>query len=305
MTNLFPTTSTQGFSDLISAMATADLIVMAVYFLMLSAMLSWKRLQQTFPGRQLGTVSDDRSLLFTNQVIPLQRDMTEKSSDREGFIFSGTLAALISFIIAEMSVIFEKRMSFLLPGLGCAAVSVLGISLGRVLDSILIRGSSRSSLITKSLSKFKSDLAQIGGPISRFYFMALFAAIGTSANLSKVLTQGVSTFMFALITLFIHFVTLGAGSFLSMKLLPLISKRTNFIFPLAIEEVLVASNAAIGGASTAAGFAGNISEDRIDNTQKRALIIAATFWGIVGYASATAVGVFVTKMLAAHVIKCE
>jgi Predicted integral membrane protein len=280
-------------------MATADLLVMAIYFIMLSAMLSWKRLQDTFPSRRMDVLHDDGTLC---QEMTLLRDTTDKRN-RRSCLFSGILAACVSLIVAEISIIFEKHTSRFLPGLGCAAVSAMGISMSRVLDSIVRRESKRSTTITKSLSKFKSDLKLIGGLLSQFYFLALFAAIGVSANLSKVVTQGASTFLFAIISLFIHFGTLGVGSFLVMKFLPLIAERTNVIFPLAIEEVLVASNAAIGGASTAAGFAGNINKDRIDSKQKRALTIAATFWGIVGYAFATTVGVSLTKILAVNVMK--
>jgi uncharacterized membrane protein len=128
--------------------------------------------------------------------------------------------------------------------------------------------------------------------------MALFAAVGVSANVKKVLSQGISGFVFATITLFVHFITIGIGSFFVMSILPIISKRTKVLFPLSVEEVLVASNAAIGGASTAAGFASNISVDRIGSKEKRALMVGATIWGVFGYAIATSIGIVVTKIMA-------
>lgn len=82
-----------------------------------------------------------------------------------------------------------------------------------------------------------------------------------------------------------------------MKAVPR-NKVTEKIFPLAAEEVLVASNAGIGGASTAAAFAGNLGEDRVSADRKRGLIYAGTVWGVIGYALATPIGVTVTKMLA-------
>ena len=76
------------------------------------------------------------------------------------------------------------------------------------------------------------------------------------------------------------------------------------------EEVLTASNAAIGGPSTAAAFAvglipnnydnnndnggggGNVSSVEVKDNDRRsqlrsALVIGATFWGVFGYAIAT------------------
>lgn len=52
MAVLFPMGSKEMISDLISAMAAADLLVMALYFVGLSAMLSVKKLKSIFPGRQ-------------------------------------------------------------------------------------------------------------------------------------------------------------------------------------------------------------------------------------------------------------
>eukprot|EP00557_Chaetoceros_sp_GSL56_P007387 CAMPEP_0176493902 /NCGR_PEP_ID=MMETSP0200_2-20121128/9793_1 /TAXON_ID=947934 /ORGANISM="Chaetoceros sp., Strain GSL56" /LENGTH=243 /DNA_ID=CAMNT_0017891589 /DNA_START=789 /DNA_END=1516 /DNA_ORIENTATION=+ len=243
-------------------MATADLVVMAFYFLILSGMLSWKRLQQIFPGRRLNMVDCDRT---SCEEKTLPRDAKEKLGSKDSFL-SGVVAVLISLVVTEISIIFEKRMSRFLPGLGCAAVSVLGISISKILDSITIRETRNSTAITNSVSKFKRHLKKIAGPISQFYFMALFAVLGTSANLSKVATQGVSTFLFATMTLLIHFATLGIGVIPRDEILTTDCQEDQFyvLFPLALEEVLVASNAAIGGASTAACFAGNISEDLID-----------------------------------------
>lgn len=64
------------------------------------------------------------------------------------------------------------------------------------------------------------------------------------------------------------------------------------------EEVLTASNAAIGGPSTAAAFAvgliPNEDDKKMDNGKninrsqyRSSLVIAATFWGVFGYAIAT------------------
>jgi uncharacterized membrane protein len=158
------------------------------------------------------------------------------------------------------------------------------------------------SQMAQFVSDFSNDLRQIGGPMSELCFMALFAAIGVSANLEKAMARGVSTLVFAILALLVHFLTIGLGSFSVMKTMPKLTKGSITIFPLALEEILVASNAAIGGASTAAGFAGNISDTQISKDQKQGLIMAATFYGVVGYACATTVGVFLTQALAKRLL---
>ncbi|CAN0386505.1 unnamed protein product, partial [Scytosiphon promiscuus] len=58
---------------------------------------------------------------------------------------------------------------------------------------------------------------------------------------------------------------------------------------LSIDDLIVASNANIGGPSTAATFAGLIG--------KADLVIPAAVWGTVGYAIATSLGVGVWAIL--------
>ena len=58
--------------------------------------------------------------------------------------------------------------------------------------------------------------------------------------------------------------------------------------PLRLSEALVGSNAAIGGPSTAAAFAGSMAPT---------LVVPAAVWGIVGYAGGTTLGVGVYELL--------
>jgi len=71
-------------------------------------------------------------------------------------------------------------------------------------------------------------------------------------------------------------------------------------FKLHLDDILVASNAAIGGPATAAAFAGRLKVDETnpqDQQRKQGLIMAATTWGVVGYALATGIGVTLTQTL--------
>jgi hypothetical protein len=64
---------------------------------------------------------------------------------------------------------------------------------------------------------------------------------------------------------------------------------------LTLEDILVASNAAIGGPATAASFAGSFTH--ISDAFRNALIISGTFYGVFGYAIGTSIGVSLTRIL--------
>ena len=296
MKSLFPTSSIDKASDLFSAMAAADLLVMAIYFGGLSVLLSSKRLRMLFPGRQMEI---DNCSTPDNDNETVSDVSTAGRTNRKSLLCSGIAASLLTLTIVEASIVFEKYTSHIVPGMGCAAVAALGTLANTSLSKFCRNGTNQNQKFACVVSKFREDLARIGSPMSDFCFMILFAAIGISANLGKALTHGISSFAFAILALCIHVITVGLGSFSVMRLVPKNSNFAKKIFPLALEEVLVASNAAIGGASTAAAFAGNLGEDRVINgDRKRGLILAATLWGVVGYACATTIGVWLTKMLA-------
>ena len=298
MASRFPIYSRETISDLISAMAAADLIVMALYFVGLSTMLSVKRLRSTFPGRQRsvrgdGLEVDDKHDGMNTSVNKIEKEKVVR------VIGSGVLTTILVISIVEVTNSFERATSNIVPGLGCAAVATIAMSVNKILESVTAIIARKESRMSRFASDFWNDLKQIGGPMSDFCFMTLFAAIGVSADLKSAMTQGCSSFIFAILALMVHFLALGVGSFSVMTILPKFIKRSSTIFPLGLEEILVASNAAIGGASTAAGFAGNISGKHITKQYKRGLIVSATFWGVIGYGVATTIGVFLTRVLAA------
>jgi uncharacterized membrane protein len=131
-----------------------------------------------------------------------------------------------------------------------------------------------------------AEIRSVSISLSDICFYLLFAAISASANLREAVQLGgwhfLSSAIFASMTLAIHFLTLFGGS-LAVQRFTL--KR------LGLEEILVASNAAIGGPLTAAEFANRTGRRR------RGLTMAATVWGVFGYIVATDVGVTLTRIL--------
>lgn len=129
--------------------------------------------------------------------------------------------------------------------------------------------------------------------MSGFAFLFLFAAIGVSADIAEVLRSGPACLFFSLTALTVHGVVTLGGSFLFQRLSST-KKARRHGGTIRLVDVLVASNAAIGGPATAAAFYGQVKQG---TDMKRSLTVAATVWGVVGYAVGTTVGVALYRFL--------
>ncbi len=319
-----------GMNNLLSAMAAADLIVMALYFGILTKLMSWSRLYKWFPPREKREVvvqnnnnnNNTLSLQKESHIIMNSLQEKEKKKMRIRYKNISKIPSILAMItvawtIVEVSNILETYTSSFIPGMQCAFVALFGSIVNHFINHLSSSSSSSrqqrksnngNGVVVRFFSQFKSDVCKFAPSLSDYCFYLLFATIGTSANLKKALTYGLPCIIFASMSLIIHIFTIFLGSSIITIVLDYITKRTNFLkfiplvnklqkllsrlLPLSCEEICIASNAAIGGASTAAALAG---KTKIVN--RNGLVIAATFWGILGYAVSTTIGVWLSKSL--------
>ena len=110
--------------------------------------------------------------------------------------------------------------------------------------------------------------------LGMYLMQIFFAVIGASANVQVVMSVGPVLFVFASVILSIHLaVLLGLGR----------------LFKLDLRELVIASNANMGGATTAAAMAAARGW--------RSLVLPAILCGTLGYAVATFVGVALGNVL--------
>lgn len=127
-----------------------------------------------------------------------------------------------------------------------------------------------TALVVILASAFPKSVGKINGAdkVGFLLMQIFFAVIGASANVKIVLEVGPILFVFAAVILTFHLLfLLGIGKFLKLDL----------------REIVIASNANMGGPTTAAGMAAARGWNH--------LVIPAILCGTLGYAIATFIGV--------------
>lgn len=119
-----------------------------------------------------------------------------------------------------------------------------------------------------------SRVSKAGGVVGVLFMQLFFGVTGGQGHIPTVLSYGPSLFLHTTVQIAVHFcVAVGLGRYLGLP----------------FREIVLASNANVGGPTTAAGMA----------TTKRwkSLVLPALLTGILGYAIATGLGVLIFQVL--------
>ncbi len=141
------------------------------------------------------------------------------------------------------------------------------------------------SLCRRLSPRLFDALAARAPSLSAFLFALFFAAIGAGASLPHLLLSGPCVLLLMGLALLCHL----AATALALRLHNQVAARAG-VGGIGVDEMVVASNAAIGGPATAAAMAAAIG--RPD------LVLAATAMGTLGYSLATVLGLTLHGWLA-------
>jgi uncharacterized membrane protein len=254
-------------TSLITSMAAADLVVMALYFAFLTGALQSRRLKALF-GNMKENNGKRVVVVDATCCFPAQGQYSSFSLEMG---MATIMVATLSWAIVRIANRIEEMLAPILPGTACAVICLLNALISRYMPP----------------TRLAKRMQHAAKPLSNILFHLLFASMGMSANLGQALVTGPACIWFSLTALFVHIViTLGGSLFM----------KHFFIKSIKLEHVLVASNAAIGGPATAAAFAcGQKTSANVD------LAMAATVWGVVGYAIGTGTGICLYELLRAMI----
>ena len=276
--------------NVLSAIAASDLMTMAVYF----AGLAWCNQSKAAISLFEPEHSKTSFVQAENPALPSEMNSNtdkakykpEKSSKALSAQYAITLTALglIGHALVNISNSIERQVG--IPGTATGAITLFASLLSYFLYSFKFGSIQLPSSGKKKLRDSSTILSSV-------CFHIFFASLGFSANIVETASQyGAPTLAFCTIGLSVHVIVTGLLSLLWNSFIGGKFRSMSISLP----DALVASNAAIGGPATAATFAGSISSKKT-SLEKRALILAGTLWGVVGYAFGTSIGVSFTKAL--------
>lgn len=251
-----------GGASLLGALAAADVLLMAVYFSGLVAAHKAPLLRRIFPAK--GHVSPpvaSRAVGLDLGSAPTRE--TENAPLHRSWPKVFVMIALGTAICATGNGL--SKMSPL-PGTSTIATTLLTVMAARA--------------ASRFAPGFHKELVRIAPTISTLLLNAFFASIGATGRWAQVIGVAPAILVFSLVALAMHALVTFVGASILNRCCGT---------DIRLDDVIVASNANIGGPSTAATFAGLMGQD--------SLVVPAAVWGTVGYAVATTLGVATWKTL--------
>lgn len=184
----------------------------------------------------------------------------------------------------NVDVVEENKSSITMASLGTSiSVASCLVTLGRILTTALLpRGTSSlplTSILTVAAAtifpRFFSRLRTTGSSVGIIFMQMFFAASGAAGSIALVLRSAPSLFVFSALQVAVHFIALVSLG--------------KVVLRLDEKELYLASNANIGGPTTAAAMA--------QAKNWRRLVMPALLVGILGYACATPIALALGTVL--------
>lgn len=248
--------------NLIGTLTVADNLNMAIAFIVLLAIPSWA----FFRKRYLHPYEDEvESMEKNNQEMETKTKAAMYWKRKEISLLDIATNLAIAFVIVFISVKFTTWVKSVIPSDVTGFMFILRLIFGQIYLIIPI-------LTLFLATTFPNWLPKLPGSneIGMFMIYLFFVVIGIPASLYEIITKAPILLAFCLVMAFVNIIfTLGLGK----------------VFKYSVEECVLASNANLGGPSTAAGMA--IAKGWTK------LIVPAILVGIWGYIIGNYLGTFI------------
>jgi uncharacterized membrane protein len=257
---------------IVSAAIAADNVVVALYFAVLFALAK----ADPFAATAITTSKENM-----NESPPPSISVTTIESELD---YSIDAISTGDDNTTTLLVVEPNRNEITLPTISLSlAVASSLVTIGKMATKLLLPPGTSALPLTSTITvlaatlfpKFFAKIRTAGTAIGILFIQMFFAASGASGSIALVFQQAPSLFVFSILQILIHFVvllTVGRG-----------------IFKLPLNELYLASNANVGGPTTAAAMAQAKNWTR--------LVLPALLVGILGYATATGIALALGPIL--------
>ncbi len=251
--------------SIIGSLTVADNLNMAIAFLILLSIPTWAFFKKHFTHPY-----DDELTKLENSTSNDEKTKAAQFWKRKEIALLDIAASLAAAIaIVFIAVKFTGWVKSIIPSSATGFKLIVRIIFGQIYLIIPIITLTIATIFPNSLPKIPG-----ANEIGMFFIYMFFVVIGIPASIGTVITKAPILLVFCFVIALINIIfTLGIGK----------------LFKFSVEECVIASNANLGGPSTAAGMA--IAK----GWQK--LIVPAILVGIWGYIIGNYLGTFIGYLL--------
>ena len=245
---------------MVSSATVADNLLMALYFFILISIPSLNFFRKNYKHPYIDKMEN----------VKVENITSEYWKPKEISLKDIAISISLAFIIVAISNSLSAYLAYLIPKTNFILYMINGL-LGN--QYLII-----TTISTICAVLFPNILSKIGAAqeIGTFLIYLFFFVIGVPASLTEIIKNSPLLLVFCSIVVFINM---------------LISFIFGKIFKFNLEDIILASNANIGGPTTAAAMA--ISKGRLD------LVGPVIFVGTLGYIIGTYCGIFIGNLLLA------
>jgi len=260
-------------SNLVAAALAADNVIVALYFLFLFAVAAPSK-DDFEVKKNIKIVKSEVCPLKTAGIIPFSAETNERSAvvDESSVTTIAPTEIASKIASAPEQITIASMASSLSVALVVVAMSEIFQHLYGM--NTILSASVITVLLATLFPTHVGSLSKSGSAIGTVFMQLFFAVTGAQGHITTVLRVAPGIFVHSFIQVAIHF---------------LVAVQLGKLFKLPFREIVLSSNANVGGPTTASAMA--------SSKRWKSLIVPALLTGVFGYAIATVVGLFLYKIL--------
>lgn len=270
------------FPGLLPSLLAADLALMGLFLLALTAAARAPLLRRLYPEPMMGV--DNKASPSSRVAIPQSSPPPPPPSPPPPLLGTSLLPASASRgwrrRLGDMGALAAATLAAAICSQAASALEAACGIPGSGIVSLCAVSTAAGAALSRRLPALAARLAVPLGDSSLLLGCLFLASVGASARLAELLAAGPAAAVFSTVVLAVHLVVMLVGVRLANRVCGA---------GISIAHMVIASNANVGGSGTAIAMASALGWSE--------LVAPAAMCGALGYASATAVGLGLEALL--------